>query len=364
MSMTNVHLHVGTFKTGTSYLQAVLAHSKDQLAGAGVLWPGRAWADQVAATKGLLSNKPGKSAAWDRLVDEIRDWQGSSAIVSMETLSMASPRAVKRAASSLSGQRVRVVLTARDIGRVLPAQWQESVQNGKSWAYDDYLKGVVEGEPGDRAYDHFWSKHDWAHVLRTWSKVADDAEVVLVTVPPAGAPRGLLWERFCEAVDLEAKAFDASRTVNESLGAASAEVIRYVSAALDKRDAHRQTGRVLKKTLAKAVLNTRKSDEPTLVLPHRLEDWAAERSAELIDDLKSTDVRVIGDLDDLTPRFSGPRPDETENPSELPIEELLGAAGFGLAAFCDLFAENGLAPRGYGPDDSTPQRGGRRRNRE
>jgi hypothetical protein len=361
--MTTVHLHVGTFKTGTSYLQSVLAHSKEQLADAGVLWPGRAWADQVAATKGLLSNRPGKAAAWDRLIDEVNAWSGSSVIISMETLSMASGRAVKRAASSLSAHQVRVVLTARDIGRVLPAQWQESVQNGKSWSYRDYLAGVVEAGPGDRAYDHFWSKHDWAHVLRTWSEVAPEAEVVLVTVPPSGAPRGLLWERFCEAVDLDPRRFDATHTVNESLGAASAEVIRYVSAALDEKDSPKQTPRVLKKTLAKAVLNARKSEEPTLVLPHSLEDWAQRRSDELIADVKNVPSTIIGDLDDLRPRFSGARPGETEDPSALPVEDLLAAAGYGLAAFCEIFAENGLAPRGYGPDDNTSRRAARRKNR-
>jgi hypothetical protein len=359
--MTTVYLHVGTFKTGTSYLQSVLAHSKDQLADAGVLWPGRAWADQVAATKGLLSNRPGKQGPWDRIVDEIDGWSGSSAIVSMETLSMASPRAVKRAASSLSRHQVRVVLTARDIGRVLPAQWQESVQNGKFWSYRDYLQGVVEAGPGDRAYDHFWSKHDWAHVLRTWSQVASDAETVLVTVPPSGAPRGLLWERFCAAVGLSPADFDSTRTVNESLGAASAEVIRYVSAALDGRDTHRQTSRVLKKTLAKAVLNGRKNDEPTLVLPHDLEEWAKRRSDELIADLEGVPSSTIGDVDDLRPRFPEPRPGETEDPSSLPVDDLMSAAGYGLAAFCDLFAQNGLAPRGYGPDDQTPRRGRRKK---
>ena len=69
--MSTVNLHIGTFKTGTSYLQTVLAHSKSQLAEAGVLWPGRAWADQVTATRALLSNRPGRGEAWDRLVDEV-----------------------------------------------------------------------------------------------------------------------------------------------------------------------------------------------------------------------------------------------------------------------------------------------------
>lgn len=362
--MTTVNLHIGTFKTGTSYLQSVLVHSQAQLADAGVLWPGRAWADQVAATRGLMTAHPRKREAWDQLISEVDQWRGNSVIISMETLSMASASAVRRAASSLRSHRVRVILTARDIGRVIPAQWQESVQNGKSWSYEDYLDGVVSGGAGDRAYDHFWSKHDWANVLRTWSAVGDDAELVLVTVPPSGAPRGLLWERFCEAVSLDPTAYDATMSVNESLGAASAEVIRHVSAALESGERHRQTSRVVKKTLAKGVLNGRKSLEPTLVLPHRLEEWATERSHSLIDDLRKVETTTVGTLDDLEPRFPGPQVNETENPAKLPVEDLLASAGFGLAALCTIMAENGLAPRGYGPDEATPRRTARREKRQ
>ncbi|MCZ3387758.1 MAG: hypothetical protein LH645_01255 [Actinomycetia bacterium] len=362
--MTTVNLHIGTFKTGTSYLQSVLVHSQSQLADVGVLWPGGAWADQVAATKGLMTSRPGKRQAWDKLMAEVDAWSGGSAIISMETLSMASPSAVRRAASSLRDHRVRVILTARDLGRVIPAQWQESVQNGKSWSYETYLDGVVNGSEGDRAYDHFWNKHDWAGILRTWSAVADDAELVLVTVPPSGAPRGLLWERFCAGVSLDSTAYDATTSVNESLGAASAEVLRYVSAALEDRDTHRQTSRVLKKTLAKGVLNGRKSAEPTLVLPHHLQEWAVERSRTLIADLAAVETTTIGTLEDLEPRFAGRADSETENPSSLPVEDLLATAGFGLAALCNIMAENGLAPRGYGPDDSTPRRVARREKRQ
>lgn len=355
--MTIVNLHVGTFKTGTSYLQTVLASSKQQLAETGVLWPGRKWGDQVAATKGLLRGKrSSKVDAWNSLVDEVDAWHGNSVIISMETLSLASPEAVQRAAKAFSAHHVRVILTARDIGRVLPAQWQESVQNGKTWRYRDYLSAVVDGNAGDRAFDHFWSKHDWAHILRTWSQVAADADLVLVTVPPSGAPRGLLWERFSEAVGIDPAAYDAVHTVNESLGAASAEVMRNVSVALEARDFHSQIARVVKKTLAKSILTSRKKVEPTLVLPHALEEWVERRTEELIADLSTLSMSVVGDLADLRPVFPGPRPGETEDPSSLSADQLMETAGFAIAELCDILADNDLAPRGYGPDDSTPRR--------
>ncbi len=38
--MATVTLHIGAFKTGTSFIQTVLANNKDALAAEGVLWPG------------------------------------------------------------------------------------------------------------------------------------------------------------------------------------------------------------------------------------------------------------------------------------------------------------------------------------
>ena len=96
--------------------------------------------------------------------------------MSMETLSMASPRAVRarsvvaectRGTGSSHRTRHRASLTGA-VARVCAERQVVGLS--------EYLEGVVNGSEGDRAYDHFWSKHDWAHVLRTWSKVADNAE--------------------------------------------------------------------------------------------------------------------------------------------------------------------------------------------
>ena len=94
--------------------------------------------------------------------------------------------------------------------------------------------GVVEGQPGDRAYDHFWSKHDWAHVLRTWSERRTRCRGGARHRPAFRGAAGLCCgSGSARRASLDPLRFDSSHTVNESLGAASAEVIRYVSATLD-----------------------------------------------------------------------------------------------------------------------------------
>ena len=147
---------------------------------------------------------------------------------------------------------MRIVLSTRDIARVFPAQWQESVQNKWAWSYQEYIDAVIlEKSPRKRAYRHFWTKHEWATILKTWGEYVPTHDMALVTVPPPGADRGLLWLRMCEALGLDAEAYDSSTRANESLGAASAEVIRYVTAELNQSKDTVFVGRVAKRALTK-----------------------------------------------------------------------------------------------------------------
>jgi hypothetical protein len=155
-----VVLHIGAVKTGTSFIQTVLGTNADALAEQGALWPGESWADQVQAVHGLRGQGDVPFERWTALVDQIDRWPGGSAIVSMEFLSLLPAAAVETAMTSLARHRVRVVLTVRDIARAIPAQWQESVQNGFSWPYPEYVDGVTADRIIDRLIASTPTKED------------------------------------------------------------------------------------------------------------------------------------------------------------------------------------------------------------
>ena len=334
--MSTVTLHVGAFKTGTSFIQRVLSNNKDELANLGVLFPGERWGAQVRGVKGLLHSAGKGYQHWTALTDEIDAWTGPASIISMETLSLVDGETAKKAFQSLSNHRVRIVLTVRDIGRAIPAQWQESVQNKWTWTYSDYLAGAVQGKNrSKRAAKHFWTKQDWAKILRTWGTVVPAEDLIVVTVPPSGAPRGLLWERFCGATDLPPDRFAADVRVNESLGAASAEVMRHVTLCIDAGGVEERTIRAIKKKLSKEILPTHKSAEPSLVLPPEHHAWAMEKSEELVREIRLVAPKVIGDLDDLIPRFNEQKGPTTTDPSTVPADELLAAAAHGLVGLSE-----------------------------
>jgi len=329
--VSTVTLHIGAFKTGTTFVQQVMSNNKSTLADHGVLWPGKVWREQVRGVKGILTGEAEAMADWQRIVNQIDSWEGDRAVVSMESLSLANSAAVERAVKSLHRHRVRVVLSTRDIARVFPAQWQESVQNKWSWSYQEYIDGVIgEKSRGKRARRHFWTKHEWAQILKTWGEQVPFEDLALVTVPPPGADRGLLWQRMCEALELDPGAYDSSTRANESLGAASAEVIRYVTAELNESKDNVFVGRAVKRALTKKILVSRKKDEPKLILPEQHHQWARRESDRLVNELGALGVRVIGDLGDLISTFDEGKGPVTSDPSALPTDELLRAAAHGL----------------------------------
>ena len=49
----------------------------------------------------------------------------------------------------------------------------------------------------------FWRVQSLPDVLSRWSKGLPPENVHLVTVPQAGAPRDLLWQRYCQAFGID-----------------------------------------------------------------------------------------------------------------------------------------------------------------
>jgi hypothetical protein len=308
-----VFLHIGSPKTGTSYIQAVLMHNRERLAEQGLLVPAGRWPEgQVQPVIDLLnSDSEGEVArlargAWDRFVAEARAHQGEAVILSMEFLVRAQAHHVSRILEDLAGAEVHVVLTARDLGRLMPAIWQETVQNGRTWPWRRFLAACSTEESSTAALLLRRQQH-LPSVLRPWQEQIPASRIHVVTVPPSGPP-GELWRRFCAVLDLDPDAFDLDVAhVNRSLGATSAELVRRVNKQAGKVD--RTTGLMFKHRLAKTVLAAR-ADEPRITVPPRFRPWIRQFSRDMLDELRELDVHVVGSLDDLKPTF----PDRTPVP--------------------------------------------------
>jgi hypothetical protein len=330
-----VVLHVGAMKSGTSYLQSLLFADQEGLARQGVLVPGETWGDQVVAVRQVLSQAPDKSA-WSSLVAEVTAHPGP-AVVSMEFLGPAGPRKVARVVESFQDTPVEVVVTARDLNRTIASMWQETVQNGRTWTFDEYVADLRAKRPGQGAGvadrttpgGTFWRQQHLPRLCRRWSAKVGRERCTLVTVPPPGAPPDELADRFAAAARISFTTTEVPRGSNPSLGLASTLALRRLNELLDERGLAFPTGsHVRKRQLAKEILAARRRGEPTLGL--EVAEWVVEQAADTRALLQQDGVKVVGDLTDLTP-VAVPG----VHPSEVPDSEVAEAALFGLAGLVE-----------------------------
>jgi hypothetical protein len=147
--------------------------------------------------------------------------------------------------------------------------------------------------------------------------------VTLVTVPQPGAAPDELWRRFASVIGVDAAAAELPSPANESLGAASAEVMRRLNAELGDLS-FEDYAPVVKHALAKRVLGARRKDEPAVGFD--VPDWVRERSTGMVDKLRALGIDVVGDLAELEP-VAVPG----VHPADLTAEQQLAAAVDALA---------------------------------
>jgi hypothetical protein len=293
-----VVLHAGLMKSGTSYLQQRLGANRDLLAGSGVLFPGRTWRDQVSAVVDVLGRRgigPAPTGRWARLVEETTAHDGT-VVISMEFLGPARPEQVATVVASFADTPVDVVLTLRDLGRGVPAMWQESLQNGGVHGWRDYVEALSGQAKPARA---FWRQQGMARITETWVSAVGAEHVRLVTVPPPGAEPGLLWTRFCAAAGIPGADCLEVRPANTSLDAASALVLRELNQRLAADELSPGDYHTLVKFgLAKRAMAGRGAGPAIGFDPPA---WLRERAERIAVRLLASGAQVIGDLAELEP---------------------------------------------------------------
>lgn len=312
-----VFVHVGSPKTGTTFLQDVLWAGRDTARAQGLLLPLGSFHDHYLANLDVREqldrpNLPARAVGiWQRLADEVDAWPGD-ALVSHELLAGATAEQAARAIAMLGASEVHVVVTARDLERQIPAEWQEHIKHKSAIAFPEFVHALRTDGPGS---EWFWTVQDYAGVCRRWGATLPPAHTHVVTVPPRSAEPGLLWRRFATLLGLDPTSFtlESSRS-NTSLTAESSELLRRVNAGLgDRLPMPGSYPQPVKDVLAQQVLAGRAGAPIALLGADR--EFAITRSQRIADELVELGVAVVGDLRELVPdHTSSPRAGSTDHP--------------------------------------------------
>ncbi|MFC5178579.1 hypothetical protein [Nocardioides taihuensis] len=325
-----VVLHIGTMKSGTTYLQGLLSGPVLRGSGAPAFYPGGTFGAQTKAVRGLLRPpEQRKLKAWRSLTRETREGEGV-AVWSQEFLSFAPRGRAQEIVSSFDGAPVEVVITVRDQRRALPAQWQSFVRNRGTDTWADYLERIrrTTGGRSDRskAVKSFRRAQDVSSIIDNWAGLEGVTGLVVVVVPPPSAPADLLWTRFCDAagITVAAPPPDAAARANVSLGYASCDAMRRVNPQLEslgKRAFSTTRARLLEGLLAL------RDQEDRPRLDRAGAELAGRLNARIVAALDRPGVRLVGSTDELPLGADGSAwPDRVADPDPDHVRRALEAA--------------------------------------
>jgi hypothetical protein len=319
-----VYIHIGAPKTGTTFLQTAMWRNRSQLEAQGFLYPGKKRLDHYRASqvvRGVPGSKLGEDAdAWDRILAELSEWPGTG-LISHEFFSMATTEQAQTAVAALAPAEVHVVLTARDYVRQFPAMWQEGLKMNTDDSFDDFMKRAIALElPGAWG----WRTQDLPAVLERWAGAVPADRIHVITVPPPGAPRPLLWQRWCDVLGLDDTGFDMDLGVaNESMGAAQAALVRRMKPFLTQelKDDGASRHRWFRQYFGHEVLVPQRGERFGV----RPDDAAVlrELSTGAAEAIRHAGYDVTGDLAELIPAEAQP---EHPHPDDVTEAEMLDVA--------------------------------------
>src|SRR3954454_7449312 len=300
-----VLLHVGPYKTETTALQGAFHTGRERLAPLGVHYAGSGRQPMLAAL--AMTGRPGRRGDpaaskrhWEDLCDDVRAARGKRVVVSSEFFSDASAEAAAQVVEGLGGDRVHVIVTLRPLGKLMPSQWQQYVQNGLRMRYPDWLNSMFNQPPYDKPTPTFWNRHDQAEQVARWTRAAGPDRVTVIVLDESD--RGMLLRTFESLLDLPTGTLVPDDVSNRSLTLGEVEVVRLLNEEFKRRKwGDDLYGRFVRTGIAKKMLTQRRAapGEPAITTPKWAQERAAERGAAAAAAITASGVDVIGDLASL-----------------------------------------------------------------
>jgi hypothetical protein len=236
---------------------------------------------------------------WKRLVSEVRAAKEPRVFISSEFFAGADDAQAARIVNELGGDRVHVALTLRPVSRILASRWQQNVQEGARYSFDQWLHWVFE-QPSEGKGAAFWSRQRHDHLAARWASIVGPERLNVVMVDEQN--KSAIYQAFEALLKLRSGTLEPQNdTANRSMTAEEIELIRGLNEQFTEAGITRP---LLYKMITRGTAlymkgRTAGPDEPKQKTP----SWAINR-ADLIGwesaaAIRALGVQVIGNLDAL-----------------------------------------------------------------
>jgi hypothetical protein len=161
---------------------------------------------------------------WNRLVSEVRSAKEPRVFISSEFFAGADDVQAARIIRELGGDRVHVALTLRPVSRILASRWQQNVQEGARYSFDQWLHWVFE-QPSEGSGATFWSRQRHDRLASRWASIVGPERLSVVMVDEQN--KSAIFQAFEELLCLQDGTLKPQNdTENRSMTAEEIELIR------------------------------------------------------------------------------------------------------------------------------------------
>lgn len=335
-------LHIGVHKTGTTAIQDAFAQNRALLPSLGVSYPGVGQAHRNLASSAMQRPVGWRTGGaqlpdmdlWNDFVDESRTFDGIT-VCSSEFFSESSDEVARRIIERIGIENVHVVITLRNLGKILPSAWQQILKSGYEFGYVQWLTNVLSGTELEPKSQVFWNRHRHDEVVNRWANIVGKERVTVVVVDDSD--RDSIFRDFEILLGLAPETLSSNQGINlnRSMTVAEAELLRRVNEHVGGGKGWKPYSDEVHDGLIKGMVEGRipESNEPKLQTPQWALDEAARYAATYVAAIKASGVNVMGNVELLGTHLNGPTEVNDRAIDEITLNAavaaILGAIGDG-----------------------------------
>jgi hypothetical protein len=121
-------------------------------------------------------------------------------VISSEFFCEAPAATVDEVVAALGRDRVHVVVTLRNLGRLLPSTWQQYLKYGLATGYEKWLTSIFENPGQSSMTPTFWRRNDHGAVVDRWASAVGPENVTVMVLEHVD--RTAMFRAFAQLIDL------------------------------------------------------------------------------------------------------------------------------------------------------------------
>jgi hypothetical protein len=300
-------LHVGFHKTGTTAIQTSLHHSRAELSEQGITYLfARALAQHQAAWS--LSQRlwgwKGRGGAttpasyWLKFAKQV-DATPGTVVASSEFFSEINVEQIQKIRNDIKTKDVQIVFTIRPLVKLLSSSYQQYLKYGIKVTYEQWLHAQLDQPGTTKMTPSFWQRNFHGTSIANWAKVFGAKNVTVMVVDETQPQE--LYDQFNNFLGLPKDFLKEQKTGgNRSLSVEEIEFLRELNGQFPKERSWSEYTIFIRENAIKAMTDGKFPEGgKKLLTPQWAQDVSAELTAQSVEQIKASGVRVIGSLESL-----------------------------------------------------------------